>query len=95
MIGLVRDVLEDGKKEGEFQFKNLAPMVFLYMGFMVSIVLLLLMLLPQSPGRLGALETKVVTVWMILGVIAFYWRKSRHPMAKEERDYLILGDYAD
>jgi len=28
-----------------------------------------------------------------LGVIAFYWRNSRHPMAKEEREYLILGDY--
>jgi len=32
MIGLVRDVLEDGKKEGKFQFKNLAPTAFFLMG---------------------------------------------------------------
>jgi len=72
-----------------------APTFFLYMGLIISIILLLLMVLPQSPGQLGVLEFKVIIVWMVLGVIAFYWRKSRHPMAKEERDYLILGDYAD
>jgi len=32
MIGLVRDVLEDGKKEGKFQFENLAPTAFFLMG---------------------------------------------------------------
>ncbi len=32
MIGLVRDTLEDGKKEGKFQFKNLAPTAFFLMG---------------------------------------------------------------
>jgi len=72
-----------------------APTFFLYLGLVVSIVLLLLMVLPQSPGQLGALESKIVIVWMILGLIAFYWRKSRHPIEKEERDYLILGEYAD
>ncbi len=72
-----------------------APTVFLYIGFVVSIILLLLMVLPQSPGQLGSLELKIVIAWMILGVVAFFWRKSRHPMAKDERDYLILGDYAD
>jgi AcrR family transcriptional regulator len=32
MIGLVRDILEDGKKEGQFEFKNLAPTAFFLMG---------------------------------------------------------------
>ena len=32
MIGLVRDILEDGKKEGKFQFQNLAPTAFFLMG---------------------------------------------------------------
>jgi APA family basic amino acid/polyamine antiporter len=72
-----------------------APTVFLYLGLMVSIILLLLMVLPQSPGQLGTLEFKIIIVWLVLGVIAFYWRKARHPIAKEERDYLILGDYAN
>jgi amino acid transporter len=70
-----------------------APTIFLYLGFIISIILLLLMVLPQSSGQLGSLEFKIVIVWMVLGVIAFFWRKSRHPMEKKERDYLILGDY--
>ncbi len=70
-----------------------APLVFLYLGLLISVVLILLMILPQSSGQMAPLEFYITFVWMVLGVIAFYWRNSRHPMAKEERDYLILGDY--
>jgi len=38
MIGLVRGVLEDGKKEGKFQFKNLAPTAFFLMGSIEFVV---------------------------------------------------------
>ena len=32
MIGIIRDILEDGKKAGVFEFKNLAPTAFFVMG---------------------------------------------------------------
>jgi amino acid transporter len=66
----------------------------LYLGAVISVFLLLLMILPQSPGQLGNLEFMIVGIWVLLGLVAFYWRQSRHPLAKEERDYLILGDYS-
>ena len=72
-----------------------APTVLLYFGLLISIALLLLMLLPQSPGQLGNLEFVIVGLWAIIGIIAFYWRQTRHPLPKDERDYLILGDYTE
>jgi hypothetical protein len=65
------------------------------MGAVVSVVLLLLMILPQSPGQLGNLEFFIIGLWIVLSVIAFFWRQYRHPTPKDERDYLILGDYVD
>ncbi len=70
-----------------------APKLVLYLGLLVSITLILLMILPHSPGQIGMLEFTVVIAWLMVGVLAFYWRNRRHPMAKEERDYLVLGDY--
>lgn len=72
-----------------------APRVFMYMGAAISFLLFLLMVLPQSPGQLGMLEFVVITVWITLGLIAFFWRQHRHPLPKDERDYLILGEYVD
>jgi APA family basic amino acid/polyamine antiporter len=71
-----------------------ARMPILYLGAVISVFLLLLMILPQSPGQLGNLEFMIVGIWVLLGLIAFYWRQSRHPLTKEERDYLILGDFS-
>ena len=65
----------------------------LYTGLVISIVLVLLMVLPQSPGQLANLEFGITAVWMVLGLAAFYWRQYRHPIAKDERDYLLLGNF--
>ncbi len=51
------------------------------------------MVLPQSPGQLGDLEFLIVVIWTVGGVAAFFWRQYRHPVSKDDRDYLILGDY--
>ncbi len=72
-----------------------APTALLYVGLVVSVLLLLLMILPGSPGQLGNLEFLVAGVWIVLGGLAFYWRQFRHPIPKQERDYLILGEYVD
>jgi len=70
-----------------------APTPVLYAGALISVMLLLLMVLPQSPGQLGGLEFLIVAIWVVAGLIAFLWRQRRHPVSKDERDYLILGDY--
>lgn len=70
-----------------------AATLFVYSGIAVSIALLLLMILPQSPGQLGKLESVVVLVWSSIGLIAILWRRYTHPIRKAESDYLILGDY--
>ncbi len=61
---------------------------------MISVVLLLLMVLPQSPGQLGNLEFLVVVIWVVFGLVAYLWRRQKHPLPRSERDYLILGEYA-
>ncbi|MEE8577111.1 MAG: APC family permease [candidate division Zixibacteria bacterium] len=70
-----------------------APTFAIYAGLIISVMLLLLMILPQSPGQIGRLEVFVVIVWISAGVIAFLWRQYKHPLTSEDRDYLILGDY--
>lgn len=65
----------------------------LYVGLVVSIILLLLMVLPQSPGQLGNLEFSIAGIWLLLGLLLFFWRQYQHPVPKDERDYLILGDF--
>lgn len=68
-----------------------APTAALYLGAAVAGLLLLLMLLPMSPGRLGMTELVVVTLWLLLGALAFAWRRLRHPLDEGERAYRILG----
>ncbi len=70
-----------------------APVHALYGGAVISVLLLLLMVLPQSPGQLGDLEFLIVIVWTLIGVIAYFWRQMRHPVDKKDRDFLILGVY--
>ncbi len=70
-----------------------APTAALYAGAIISVLLLLLMVLPQSPGQLGDLEFLIVLIWVVAGLVAFFWRQYRHPVSKDDRDYLILGEY--
>jgi len=76
----------------ERPYRARTPM--LYLGVLISLFLFSLMILPQSPGQLGKLEFVIVAIWLVLGLVAFYWRHFRHPISKKERDYLILGDYS-
>jgi len=70
-----------------------APTPLIYLGMLVAIVLISLMVLPQSPGQLGNLEFTISGIWFLLGLPLFFWRQYQHPVPKDERDYLILGDY--
>jgi len=70
-----------------------APTAALYVGAMMSVALILLMVLPQSPGQLGNLEFLIVFTWFALGLALSLWRRHRHPLDKDTTDYLVLGDY--
>lgn len=71
-----------------------AKTFLLYAGLIVSLLLLALMLAPQSPGRIGDLELAIAAGWMGFGLIAYFWRQATKPMPKHEMDYMILGDFA-
>ena len=70
-----------------------APTAALFTGVVVAAGLILLMILPQSPGQLGNLEFLIVLAWLVMGVLGFYWRQRRNPLDEEQRAYLILGDF--
>jgi len=66
----------------------------LYFGVIVSAVLIILMLVPGSPAQIKwPLEYAIISLWILLGYIAYRWRMSKKDLSKEERDYQILGDY--
>lgn len=66
---------------------------YLYAGAVISSILVLLMILPQSSGQLATHEFLIIGAWMIMGIVAYIWRISKKDMAPEERAYMILGDY--
>ena len=64
----------------------------MYMGVVVSAVLILLLVTPGSSAQLKwPLEYGILAGWMILGYIGFRWRKSKDDISREERDLQILG----
>lgn len=65
----------------------------LYAGALISTSLVMLMLVPQSPGQLAPKEFLIIGVWMALGITAYLMRMSRKDMKREERAYMILGNY--
>ncbi len=64
----------------------------LYLGALVSVFLIGLMVLPQSPGHLSQIEFLVIGIWMFFGLIAYWWRQKTGNMSNDERTYLILGE---
>jgi amino acid transporter len=68
-----------------------AAVLAIYAGIATAIALLLLMLTPGSPGRLGNFELAIVVFWVTIGSLAYLWRNTTAPMNVADRDYLILG----
>jgi amino acid transporter len=68
--------------------------VVLYLGGLISGVLILLMILPGSSAQLAwPFEYTILAGWMLLGYLAYRWRKSTRDMSPGDRAYHILGDY--
>jgi len=65
----------------------------LYAGFVVSLFLVSLMIIPGSPGQLSLFEFGIVAVWLAVGLAAYAYRRKHSDLTEEERGYQILGDY--
>lgn len=64
----------------------------LYAGAAVALVLVLLMVLPQSPGQLAGVEFAIIGLWMAVGLPAYAWRQAKKDLSQTARAYLILGE---
>jgi len=64
----------------------------MYCGIAVSAILVLLMVVPGSPGQLRPLEFAIIGAWMCLGVAGYCLRRFLRDMDAEQQDYLILGE---
>jgi len=65
----------------------------IYLAILVASALLALMLLPGSPGQLGAAEFVWVSLWMLIGFVFYRYRTKRNPMSQEDQSFQVLGDY--
>jgi len=66
----------------------------LYTGAVISGILILLMVSPGSSAQLNwPAEYIILVSWIILGYSGYIWRQRNKDLSKEERDFLILGDY--
>ena len=66
----------------------------LYLGAVISGLLIVLMIFPGSPAQLKwPLEYALFAGWMLLGFLGYRLRRAKKDISDEERDYLILGEY--
>jgi len=65
----------------------------LYLGAVVAAILVLLMIMPGSPGQLKPMEFIIIGTWMLLGFVGYWLRTSKGDMNHEDRSYNILGSY--
>ncbi len=62
-------------------------------GALVSAVLVLLMVLPGSPGQLQPLEFAAIGIWMSLGIAGYLLRRAGQDMDRRRQHYQMLGEW--
>ncbi|RLA01127.1 MAG: hypothetical protein DRQ47_08530, partial [Gammaproteobacteria bacterium] len=67
--------------------------VTLYLGVLMSGILVSMMIIPASPGHLKPLEFIIIGCWMLLGIVGYSLRIAKDDMGKDERSRQILGAY--
>lgn len=65
----------------------------LYLGAAVSAALVLMMVIPGSPGLLSPLELSIIGGWTALGLLGYLLQRARGGMGHDERSRMILGAY--
>ncbi|MEJ1962713.1 MAG: amino acid permease [Gammaproteobacteria bacterium] len=64
----------------------------LYAGAFVASLLVLLMIVPGSPGQLRLPEFLIVAGWMVFGLVCYGARVSTRDMDASQRRYMMLGE---
>lgn len=64
----------------------------LYIGSVISVLFVLLMILPKSPGQLLPIEFAYVGMWLALGFLAFVWRQRQAKVDRDQMALMILGE---
>jgi len=67
--------------------------VTLYLGVLMSGILVSMMVIPSSPGHLKPSEFMIIGSWMLIGLIGYQLRVSKGDMDQEQRALHILGEY--
>ncbi|MEQ8802321.1 MAG: amino acid permease, partial [Haliea sp.] len=65
----------------------------MWLALLVGVFLVLLMVVPGSPGQLGPTEFAVIVIWASTGVLFNYLRRRHRDLSIREQNYLILGAY--
>jgi len=69
--------------------------IVLYLGAVVASVLILLLVVPGSPGQLKwPSEYIIFASWIILGYLGYRSRRKKYDINEEERSYQILGNFS-
>lgn len=61
-----------------------------YIAVVMAVIMLLLLLIPGSPGALKwPLEIGIVGIWIFLGVAAYVWGRSQHQKKNALSDHTV------
>jgi APA family basic amino acid/polyamine antiporter len=64
----------------------------IYLGILISTILVLSLLLPKSPSQLKwPVEYLIIIIWLVIGYVAYRQRLRKKDMTEAERAYQILG----
>lgn len=67
-----------------------------FIGILASLIFISLLLIPASPAFLGLESLVALVIWILLGVIFYYFkRKEYNEIPEEKLSYLILGEYSE
>lgn len=65
----------------------------MWSGIAVSLVLVGLMVIPGSPGQMGASEFAVIGLWMAAGLVFYVLRRRGGGLTNAQQARMILGEY--
>lgn len=78
------------RKRPNLQFVYPIPQTMNYIAVVMAVIMLLLLLIPGSPGALKwPLEIGIVGIWIFLGVAAYVWGRSQHQKKNALSDHTV------
>ncbi|MCQ1534408.1 amino acid permease [Methanosarcina sp. KYL-1] len=64
-----------------------------YLATLITALMVMMMVVPGSPGAINSVEWATFLAWMLLGVVFYYMATNeRNSISEEEREYMIFGE---